>query len=1296
MKKRIISKKVSALFLAMTLGLSVMPIYPVYASTSIDGPNILDLNDDKNIFKASYSVPVPTNGEVSWSIESAVEGAVLLSSTGEKNSMVDVFIFKDEITQSRITLKARADNKDYFKEIELEKDAATTLHHAELVAQTNSQSLIASDDFSFTSQYYLPANKQQVTHVYDLSIYDNNFNNVVSDFTVEKKSLSPGVSISKEDKTVMISIDRGEMINQKETAVFTIKGVTTTDINFSITITFRINAEGVVGEPSGKFSIDLKLDKESPFVVLNDSTQTFNVETTIMNYDQVIPTSDVTYILSSSQNSFASVSKEGLVTIPPNTPEGRYKVTAKYKDAEEFLYFYVVNKDKTYTELQFKDIGYQYDFSKDIDEFITISPTYTNELIQFYVEPETSGIEINYNESLQEYTLKLNDAIVPGRYIIGAENVLVNDLILDVKDPSVTPEDFYDIELNLDRTAISIPLGNEDKYTLNASTFELGILKELPVTYTISPQTEGVQIEGNKLVVYPVAIEDTYTLQAALTKYPQVKTSVYLDILDESIPDTANYKIEAYVETDDTNNIDIPKSGHINIPIQHKVKKGQNTVKEEVIFELNTSSQDVSIENGILRIGSNAKDGLYEYSVYLKNNPDVKVKQTFGLNTTTSAEVIEPSIDLGVAVLKIPQDGAEKFYYTKDILVNEITDLSRPHKITVFPEDSGVSVLFDEDAIRVESTAKAGYYTLVLEMIDGSGKLVQDRFLLTSDTSNTDPLAKTITIHSPAQFYINPDMDRTYQLSATVQEGHTTIDEPIIWSISGNSDITISQDGELLIKKTAKDQELTITATLKSDSSVKTSKIISAKVKDSDSTDKTEMTITLNVENSYKINHDIDTTYQLSATIKEGATVVNEPITWSILNNQDIELDQNGLLTVKKTAPNQTVSIKATLDSDESVFAIKSVQFNETSEDVDNGDNGDNNNGNNNGDNNNGDNNNGNNNGDNNNGSNNGNNNGGNGDIDKDTKSIELTIPDKFNIPEFGKSTYHLTANVKQGSSIIDETIVWSLDEKLEGVELTKEGVLIIDSSVKEQVVTIIATLKSDKKVSTYKDVVLKGIINTDDVPASIVLKGFDNDFNTSGDRELVLDNYSGNIRKITAHTYDDEGNEIKGAEVIVELGGHQSGLKIEKGENLNEYYIFINGAYDDIYFDLVAYTDGSNSNRIYVPAVAHKPRFLTTSLKFSKKDFSHRGNVEVTAKVTNNSSSSEDITLIVTTYKNGKLIDLSETPGSLKSGKSITLSKAIDLPYDIEGMEIRAFLVRGKDALTSSQILAKTIKINK
>ncbi len=84
-----------------------------------------------------------------------------------------------------------------------------------------------------------------------------------------------------------------------------------------------------------------------------------------------------------------------------------------------------------------------------------------------------------------------------------------------------------------------------------------------------------------------------------------------------------------------------------------------------------------------------------------------------------------------------------------------------------------------------------------------------------------------------------------------------------------------------------------------------------------------------------KTDINTSTAYTISATDQYGCNMDIAPaIIWSLLNDNDTEytgnnvsIDKNGVITVKGTATEQTLKIKATLETDSTVYATKSIEL---------------------------------------------------------------------------------------------------------------------------------------------------------------------------------------------------------------------------------------------------------------------------------------------------------------------------------------------------------------------------------
>jgi len=1150
------TKKGLSLILMLCMLLTMAPKPAFGETTAILGANTINLNQSKNIYKETYILSTQEQmGDVSWRIGETVEGVLLFTSDQINGRKLDIFVYKDKVNVQDFELNATYNGQTYTKQIIVNKPTGQAILDTEINSSETDQELVKIDTFNYRGNFILPEGVNSRTFTYDISFIDEHFQSVSASLEANERLLEPGIEIYTlpEEGRFEITIDRFKLEHPINNLTVQLKGKTDAGENFTVSITARIEALGVIGENASHYKVYPYIDASSSFVVLNGQNESLQTKVDVLNHNEMVAVSGLTYKVTPKVGSAISIDANGLLTIPKDTPSGEYSFTAEYKGVESKGFFQVIqfSEDNIISSFDGASVE-EFVIGRDGDIYIESQKPYQ---VTYNVHPHNTSIQINYMQIENRYRLSIAEDSPTGWFEIKPDSSLIsNTLMLHVTNPNEMPLDYHSIGISMPRNIINLPKAGEVITPTVAQYYHFGMPANTSISFQVQGNPAGISLSGNNLVVNSNANVGTYKLMAFKTDNPQISTVRFFEITDEAIPEQNSYNIQSFLEVEDENNIPIPFEGKSNYAIQTSVLHKGKISLEPTIARLDTSYNGLQISNGVLSISNNVSTGQYRYTVSLVNNPSVQIKKTFTLvKGTASGDIVIPNISMDGARFKVPEEETLKVPYTMSITVNGQINNSRAHKLSLIPSDKGVTINTLGKNIEIPKYAEIGSYALILEMEDGSNQKSIFNFEVNDgEDENGDPVnGFLIDIISPSNVFIPKIGTNNYNIGSTVKRDGVIIDTTVLLEIvEPQNGVNLSPTGKLEVTSRAAKGSFTINAFLEDNPDIKTTKIV--------------------------------------YLIPEGS----DPV---IPGSED--------------------------------------------------------------------------------------------------KSIVITSPSRIHIPETGSEIIQMTAQIKKGNEEIFETIDWSLLEKSDDALLSKTGILTVPSGTREQAITVIATLKSDKTVTAQKDIMLREIIDSPDVPAKIILKGFENDYKESLDKELFSGNASGNIFKITAHTYNEKGEEIKGMKVNVGVDNYIKGIHIEPTEKFNEFHIYANGVFENMFFDLISYTDGSFSNTVLNPVEIKKPRHLEAKLSFSKKRLVPREKLQTTSLIKNNSSESLDVILVMAVYENNQMTDIQTKPAKIKNGKSAELSLTVQLPYDVSGITVKSFVVTGTDALTSSRLITRTIE---
>lgn len=1289
--------KTTCFFMSALLAVSACPIN-VFASTAIEGKDqimISELKDWENIYKATYSIDTTgLSNDVSWSFLGDPDGLMLLNASGIKNSQVDLFVFKDKIENNEITLQANVGNETYTKEVEIVKPREARFKKFVISKQsdTDAVDLDNTDLKSFQGYAFFPKHKGKLKMSYSFGVKDINNQTITGTYTVKKNSAGEnlaGVVVKKNDETgnIEVEVDRTKLTSKIVRFQAVVEGKTPAGVNYQVVINYTITVDGEVGSAANRYTLDIAFDesfKEAPFVVSGNERQIVKLKTFMQNYEYQVENYDVSYDVADNGRPFISVGGPGNneITITPNTPTGVYTITGTANGVSDEVHLYVVSETDKYA----RNV-----FGENVTEITTVTKEKSSFLIEIYgdeaskefeISPSHNGFTVEYDPYEMAYRLIKSETVPAGIYKINSKvksGVIVNELTLDVQDTDVMPEAYFGVDIKASKNVVNKHMTDTITIPFEVSTFYNNALQDMAYEIKLDKVYQGVSIKNNQLVINSSAIqEEEIGVITYLKNYPTIQSKVFVSVVDSTIIDPSNYLIEAALSGGvDASNITVPEIGYLNIPISAKIMNGKGNVDESYTVKLKDAAAGISVENNVLRIASNAIRGTYSIVANMDNNP--KVEQTLAfrlLGGGYDQNGLQVNFGLKKNIAYIPTEGnLDVINYNLDVTLQGMPEDDRPYSLEISPETDGITIDQSKRWIIVNPKAKAGKYLATLKMLDGSGIVLESYFDVKPLSQEEKPVTISLNLKNTEAYIPKENQQENFiEYDVEVKEGNEQVtDKTYDLKIEPNTTgIRVdNESGKIYISELAAKGTYTMTATLE-DGTLDSKTFDLKEIKGDSNTDpgdpndpsnpgdpndpgnpdpekqldaiitfdKEEITIPSGTKTE-KINYTV--------TIKENGEIVTDKDFGLILEpqNDGVVLNESKkTITIDSKAAKGQYALKIVL-LDESDF-VKEKSF-VLKEAVTN--------------------------------------------IDPTVKQILITSPTKLFIPAKGETNYSLTAKVYLNNEDITdkESIVWTLGSKVDGIKVENSKIYLSDS-VDEQTISVVATLGSNKKIKVTQEIDLRKVINSNEVPSKIVLRGFD--IQNANENKFYLEKFSGVIKKITAHTYNSNGDEIKGHEVYVDLKNNYKGMKLIKGQDFNTYYLCINSMFEAKDIALVAYTDGSFSNEISVPVSIYPASYVSSDLSFEKKSLQSKDKFGAVANVTNRSSSDLSVTLTIALYRNNQLEMIQEKTEKIKSGKSAELITRLQLPGDLNGVTVKAFLLQGETALYSTKILGQPIMI--
>ena len=180
--------------------------------------------------------------------------------------------------------------------------------------------------------------------------------------------------------------------------------------------------------------------------------------------------------------------------------------------------------------------------------------------------------------------------------------------------------------------------------------------------------------------------------------------------------------------------------------------------------------------------------------------------------------------------------------------------------------------------------------------------------------------------------------------------------------------------------------------------------------------------------------------------------------------------------------------------------------------------------------------------------------------------------------------------------------------------------------------------------------------------------------------KSILFEKSSGTYKTLKYSFHDEFGAQVEISNVSIYLKEEIKGIKLDVDYSRKEIDVYANGLYNNKQIIIVFAKNGHILNEFSMKLL--KPSYYDYSFGFIQRTLIRGNNIQVDGVFKNNDISNEqEVVLALICYdENGKIVARQTVSSEIKKGKENKFSTKIQLPYKIDNVIVKGFLLKGTE----------------